>query len=99
MRISAARPLRPAMTPQGAGSIRDTQMTPSNPSARLISRVPRENWTPTEDDILRDEARAGRSFAEIATKIGRTESAVRTRAYVIRVLLRRYQPLRVIDPQ
>jgi hypothetical protein len=52
-------------------------------------RLPRENWTPEEDEILRREAEAGRSAAEIAAEIGRTESAVRTRAYIIRVLLRR----------
>jgi hypothetical protein len=52
-------------------------------------RLPRENWTPEEDEILRREAEAGRSAAEIAAEIGRTESAVRTRAYIIRVVLQR----------
>jgi hypothetical protein len=41
-----------------------------------------------EDDILRQTALAGTSAAEIASAVGRTESAVRARAYVLRVLLR-----------
>ena len=45
-------------------------------------------WTPEEDGILAKEALAGSPPTEIASKLGRTESAVRTRAYVLRVLLR-----------
>lgn len=48
----------------------------------------REPWTPNEDAVLRQEALAGRSPREIATLVGRTESAVRTRAYTLSVLLR-----------
>jgi len=41
-----------------------------------------------EDEILRQEALQGSPVAEIASKIGRSESAVRTRAYTLRVPLR-----------
>jgi hypothetical protein len=47
-----------------------------------------KRWTAEEDDVLRQEALAGSPVAEIATKLGRSESAVRTRAYTLRVLLR-----------
>ena len=47
-----------------------------------------KRWTTEEDDILRQAALAGTSVAEIASTVGRTESAVRARAYVLRVLLR-----------
>jgi hypothetical protein len=52
-------------------------------------KINREAWTPEEDEVLRGEALAGRLADEIARKIGRTESAVRSRAYILRVLLRR----------
>lgn len=45
-------------------------------------------WTAEEDHILRREALAGSPTATIAKKVGRTESAVRARAYVLRILLR-----------
>jgi hypothetical protein len=51
----------------------------------------RESWTPEEDSILRKEALAGRTAREIASLVGRTEAAVRTRAYTIRVPLRQTQ--------
>jgi hypothetical protein len=47
-----------------------------------------KRWTTEEDDILRQAALAGTSVAEIASTVGRTESAVRARAYVLRVLPR-----------
>ncbi len=52
-------------------------------------RIRRGRWTQTEDSILREQVSAGRSVPEIAAKIGRTESAIRTRAYILRVTLRR----------
>ena len=45
-------------------------------------------WTDAEDGVLRQGALAGKPVAEIASEVGRTESAVRPRAYVLRVLLR-----------
>ena len=51
-------------------------------------RIRREIWTPEEDAILRQEALAGQPVSEIARKVARTESAVRTRAYILRILLR-----------
>lgn len=45
-------------------------------------------WTAEEDEILHREALAGSSIAQIAGVVGRTESAVRARAYVLRILLR-----------
>jgi hypothetical protein len=47
-----------------------------------------DRWTPEEDDILRQGALAGRTAFEIASLVGRTESAVRMRAYTLRVPLR-----------
>lgn len=52
-------------------------------------KIRRENWTPEEDTRLVREALAERTAAEIAVAVGRTEAAVRTRAYVLRVRLRR----------
>jgi len=46
-------------------------------------------WTPKEEAILRQEALAGRPVAEIASKMGRSLSAVRTRAYMLRIMLGR----------
>ena len=45
-------------------------------------------WTPEDDETLRKEALASRPVAEIAKKLGRSESAVRARAYILRVMLR-----------
>jgi hypothetical protein len=51
-----------------------------------------KRWTDDEDAILRREALAGSTVAEIASAVGRAESAVRVRAYVLRVLLRPVGP-------
>jgi hypothetical protein len=42
-------------------------------------------WTGEEDDALTREAAGGTSIDEIAGKIGRTRSAIRSRAYVLRL--------------
>jgi hypothetical protein len=47
-----------------------------------------KRWTAEEDDVLRQEALAGGSVSDIASKLGRSDSAVRTRAYTLRVPLR-----------
>jgi DNA-directed RNA polymerase specialized sigma24 family protein len=47
-----------------------------------------KRWTAEEDDVLRQEALAGGSVSDIASKLGRSEAAVRTRAYTLRVPLR-----------
>jgi hypothetical protein len=47
-----------------------------------------KRWTAEEDSILRQAALGGSSVAEITSKIGRRESAVRTRAYILRIPLR-----------
>ncbi len=51
-----------------------------------------ERWTPEEDAILRQGALAGQAVAEIARKVGRSESAVRARAYILWILLRQPRP-------
>jgi len=55
-----------------------------------------KRWITEDEDILRQAALAGTSVAEIASVVGRTESAIRARAYILRVLLRprRYQATR-----
>jgi hypothetical protein len=45
----------------------------------------KKRWTPEEDAVLRNEALAETPVDEIARKTGRTESAVRSRAYVLRI--------------
>jgi hypothetical protein len=45
-------------------------------------------WTDRDDEVLRHEIFARTPAAEIAVKIGRTGSAVRARAYVLRLSLR-----------
>lgn len=47
-----------------------------------------KRWTAEEDDVLRQEALVGSPVAEIASRVGRSEFAVRTRAYTLRVPLR-----------
>ena len=42
-------------------------------------------WTGDEDDALTREAADGTSIDEIAGKIDRTRSAIRSRAYVLRL--------------
>jgi hypothetical protein len=46
-----------------------------------------KRWTAEEDELLRRESIEGSSIAEIAKQVGRTESALRARAYVLRILL------------
>ena len=59
-----------------------------------MSAKRREPWTAEEDLILPQEALTGRTASEIASLIGRTEAAVRTRAYTLRVPLRQLQARR-----
>jgi len=47
-----------------------------------------KRWTAEEDNVLRQAALAGNSVTEIASMLGRTEPAVRARAYFLKVLLR-----------
>ena len=44
-------------------------------------------WTPEEDDVLRQGALEGWTAVEVAHKVGRSESAVRTRAHALGILL------------
>jgi hypothetical protein len=46
-------------------------------------------WTPKDDAILRQEALVGRPLAEIASKLGRSQRAIRSRATILRVMFRR----------
>jgi hypothetical protein len=43
-----------------------------------------------EDERLRELAASGASLSEIAEKLDRTESGTKTRAYTLRVKLRRF---------
>jgi hypothetical protein len=49
----------------------------------------RRDWTPQEDDILQQGALMGQTVGEIARRVGRTMSAVLTRAYKRQIKLRR----------
>jgi len=46
-------------------------------------------WTPEEDKELRELVLAGASRPEIAERLGRSESGVKTRAYILRPRLGR----------
>jgi hypothetical protein len=52
-------------------------------------RVRAENsgkqWSPKEDQRLRELAVSGATLSEIAAKLNRTEAATKARAYVLRV--------------
>jgi len=45
-------------------------------------------WTPEEDERLRTEIFSGASRCVISKKLGRSESAVKARAYILRLSLR-----------
>jgi hypothetical protein len=45
-------------------------------------------WTPELDEVLRKEVIAGTSLFAIAKKLGRSESAIKSRAYTLRLSLR-----------
>ena len=45
-------------------------------------------WTAEEDEILRTEIVSGASRCAISQKLGRSESAVKARAYILRLSLR-----------
>jgi hypothetical protein len=47
----------------------------------------RQPWTITEDDLLRKMATSGESPVAIALRLKRTESAVRNRAFRLRIPL------------
>jgi hypothetical protein len=51
-------------------------------------------WSPEEDERLRELAVSSATPAEIAEKLNRTESATKARAYILRVALRRFKPRR-----
>jgi hypothetical protein len=44
-------------------------------------------WTEKDDSDLREEVKAGAELDDIAKKIGRTPSAIRNRAYILRLTL------------
>jgi hypothetical protein len=44
-------------------------------------------WSDDDDTALRREVQAGTKLDDIATKIGRTPSAIRNRAYILRLTL------------
>jgi hypothetical protein len=47
-------------------------------------------WTPELDKVLREEVVAGTSLLAIAKKLGRSESAIKARAYTLRLSLRSF---------
>jgi hypothetical protein len=51
-------------------------------------------WSPEEDERLRELAVSSATPSEIAEKLNRTESATKARAYILRVALRRFKPRR-----
>ena len=48
-------------------------------------RSAQKPWTPPDDDQLRREFEAGTPLAEIVSKTGRTEAAIKNRAYILRL--------------
>jgi hypothetical protein len=61
-------------------------------------RVRAENsgkqWSPKEDQRLRELAVSGATLSEIAAKLNRTEAATKARAYVLHVGLGRFRARR-----
>jgi hypothetical protein len=49
----------------------------------------RQPWTITEDDLLRKMATSGERLAAIALRLRKTEDAVRSRAFRLRISLNR----------
>ena len=58
----------------------------------------RRDWTPREDAILQQGALTGQTVGEIARKVGRTMSAVPTRARNHQIKLRRSTSKSLSDP-
>ena len=58
----------------------------------------RRDWTPREDAILQQGALAGQTVGEIARKVGRTMSAVLTRARNHQLKLRRSTSKSLLAP-
>ena len=58
----------------------------------------RRDWTPREDAILQQGALTGQTVGEIARKVGRTMSAVLTRARNHQIKLRRSTSKSLSDP-
>jgi hypothetical protein len=42
-------------------------------------------WTSQDDEMLKREVAAGTTIEDIAVRIGRTPSAIRNRAYILRL--------------
>jgi hypothetical protein len=45
-------------------------------------------WTPELEEVLREGVIAGTSLSAIAKRLGRSESAIKSRAYTLRLILR-----------
>jgi len=54
-------------------------------------------WSPEEDERLRELAVSSATPAEITEKLNRTESATKARAYMLRVGLRRFRAKRLAE--
>ena len=46
-------------------------------------------WTPVEDEQVRQMVVAGSTLADVAVALGRSEKAVKSRAYFLRLSLKR----------
>jgi hypothetical protein len=87
-KISLARSLGLLNTqPPGRVGLKAEEMTAT---AKNSGR----QWSPEEDERLRELAVSSATPAEIAEKLNRTESATKARAYVLRVGLRRFRAKR-----
>jgi hypothetical protein len=68
------------LKPRARGSITEPEHFASRP------------WTPAEDDTLRRLALTGLSSTAIGIRMNRTETAVRSRARQLQVILRKIRP-------
>jgi len=55
-------------------------------------------WTPEEDDALRKAVIAGATLPALSNALGRSESAIRSRAYILRLSLRPMSPSDRLQP-
>jgi hypothetical protein len=63
-----------------------------------VAKLKKNPWTTEEDDRLRSLARSGYSLTEIAHRMGRNESSIRTRAIRIELSIARDRNAMQVPP-
>lgn len=85
--MNAKRALRISRQSMLRGEQVDNRLARGQRQRNHMSNGHSRSWSGEEDEMLRQHVEQGATTDQIATKIGRSPSAVRARAYILRLKL------------